>query len=472
MELRRINDSAVTASDNSKHDYSLSSVLNGKNRFEIIQENDFLKYQSEIMSLLADLIRNYTSGKSSSVKDETANQFLGSIFYTLDAYTANLKNSDDLLNVLRKNSIREIYQKGIKIIQSCLIESELLYKDIVKNKLDVPLTTYNDTLDKSIPEFFKTYDIKFNAQYTAYIADYPLVFDDMSKSGIFYIRQYLEKLQIETEFCRHLKQIDMLKVLYGYTSKFELDIASSPVNMFEIFFDQLVFSVLSGNEKSNLTVTPLQFSQMENALSHTDDEKIEECIDNSVNKIITGFQIENQNLLKYIRRYQQQFAERVISANRYGSMHNMVLVKGENQNANKNIFTDGKQLSDSDFDRLVYRFEKCDSTDEKVNLISENIHSVKDFIDFMETDCICGDEFEAVFGSIGDTELAVLGKYIFGDEMRQGQLHFSDSLLNHYKKSLEADWQRHLVDFLASMDEKRKSHIEYLINNLIIENDI
>jgi len=59
---------------------------------------------------------------------------------------------------------------------------------------------YNTTIDESSPIFLKKYNILFEAHNTMASIDYPLAVDDMSLQGVFYIRQYLERLHIESQF--------------------------------------------------------------------------------------------------------------------------------------------------------------------------------------------------------------------------------------------------------------------------------
>ena len=124
------------------------------------------------------------------------------------------------------------------------------------------------------------------------------------------------------------------------------------------------------------------------------------------------------------------------------------------------------------FSRITELVAECDRTEKKIKLISDNVHSAKDFIDLLEADCLYGDEFRALYDSLGDTELAVLGRVIFSDELHQNRLHFTPSLFDRYERSSETDWKKCFVNFLLSIKETRRSHIEQSINNLVIQDDI
>ncbi|WP_169834292.1 DUF6179 domain-containing protein [Paenibacillus donghaensis] len=100
-----------------------------------------------------------------------------------------------------------------KIVSKCFEETKQLYNEVKKNKLDVPVDAYNMTIDESLPVFMKKYGIIFDAHNTMASIDYPLAIDDMRLQGIFYIKQYLERLQMETKFCHFFSHEDLLDTL-------------------------------------------------------------------------------------------------------------------------------------------------------------------------------------------------------------------------------------------------------------------
>lgn len=428
-----------------------------------------MNYQAETAALLADGIRLYTAGESSSVTEDTAARILGSITYAIDARTAALDSPGALLRELRGQGVRGIYREGVKIVRACLEETKALFQKISDSKLDIPLAPYNEMIDAAIPEFLKTYNVEFNAQSTDCLMDYPLAFDDNPATGIFYLNRYLKNLLTETEFCACFPRKDILRALVGYQVKYEIDVKDAPLNLFTVLFDQSVFAALAGNETDGLTVTPEQSLKLVEALAGLDGREIQKRIGDAVTRTAERLPRENPELLPYLRRSQAQLTDRVLQTNGYGNLLNLVLVKGEDPGAGQDVFTDGERLEDSKFTHLAELVGKCESAEEKIRLILNNIRSSKDFIDLLEADCLYGDEFKRLYGALGDTELALLGKSVFSDELRQDKLRLTAPLLDHYQKIAEQDWQAEYAEFLKGLPDERKSAVEKLVNSLTVK---
>lgn len=468
MELRRIGKEAISKNKCLNGNQYFISVLKNGAENGLLASQSINTIQLGVAAVLSELIRRYTAGDSSSVRDETASLILSSIYYCIDAYTASLDSPDDLFAVLREKTIKNIYEQGADIVKTCFKKTKKLYEKIADSRLKIPLVTYNDTIDKALPEFFSTYNIEFSAHNTMCSMDYPLAFDDMSIKGIFYIRQYLEKLELETRFCSCFSQKAILRFLNQYDGKFHMDVVNAPINLFEILFDQLIVSVLSGNEKMELNISPLQYELMERELSDKKSNDICMLVKKACNKIISAFQLSDPKLVKYMKAYQKQFTGRLIKACENRNLLNLVIVKGDNSNMGKTVFRDGKRMSDMAFARLVDLIAECESTVSKISLISENIHSVSDYIDLLDSDCIYDDEYQQIFEALSDIELAVLGNSVFYEDLRGGSLDLLPENRNKFKKNVEQDWKRFYIDYLYSLVESRRKQIENLINSMVL----
>ena len=74
-----------------------------------------------------------------------------------------------------------------------------------QNKYNTEVIAYNNTLLKEFGNFFDIYDMKFNAQDIKISVDYPLIFGDNDLNGLYYIKNYLEIIELENKFCNHFK---------------------------------------------------------------------------------------------------------------------------------------------------------------------------------------------------------------------------------------------------------------------------
>ncbi|WP_141228047.1 DUF6179 domain-containing protein [Caldifermentibacillus hisashii] len=152
-----------------------------------------------------------------------------------------LGDPENAINFVKKNNMEITYEQGVKIVKDCLEETRALFKEIRNNKLDVAVDSYNITIDESIPLFLKKYEVVFDAHNTMASIDYPLAIDDMTIQGVYYLKQYLTYLKIETEFCQIFNQDDLRDLLVNYGRMCGFDYRIELFNIFELVLNNAVF---------------------------------------------------------------------------------------------------------------------------------------------------------------------------------------------------------------------------------------
>ena len=343
MFLENISNEKIRKENLDKNQYTVSLLKEGF-RAGIIDKAAVERIQTEIIFILRDLIMRYTKGESSSVTNETAEKILNSIYYSIDAYTLSFKNPEDSIAVLKVKSIKEIYEKGVETVTSCVNDGKVLYKEISENRLKLPLQAYNLTID-SIADFFEKYGIVFDAHNTMADIDYPLVFDNMSIRGIFYIKQYLETLKVETEFCRYFNVEEIEKTLKNYGRVCGIDYITSLINIFEVVINNSIFSVMVGNKAECLVISQYQGEFLNRKFTSLTTDEIDFILEMAVERIIDDLKIENAVLIDYIHRYKTIFVPRVINAVENGSLHNIVITDEKDLQERSLIFEEGNRMA-------------------------------------------------------------------------------------------------------------------------------
>lgn len=209
------------------------SILNEGLRVGLLSSKEVYHTQEQLMSILRILIKRYTQGESSSVTSETAGSILASVLYAVDAYLLHLNNPEKAIDILKKDNVQNVYEQGIDLIHQCFDETRQLYKKLNHNKLDVEVEAYNLTIDESIPVFLKKYGIIFDAHNTMASIDYPLAIDGMSIQGVYYLRQYVTHLKLETQFCYLFSEDDLQQLLVNYGRICGFDYRIELFNIFE-----------------------------------------------------------------------------------------------------------------------------------------------------------------------------------------------------------------------------------------------
>ncbi len=440
--------------------YTLS-LLKEAERLGLISQKTIDNIHRQFMVLLGELIIKFTGGESTSVKIETGERIMLSILYCMDACTRNFNHPRDAINLLTSNSIKETYHAGLEIVESCLRDTEILYQKIKNNKLDIPSEAYQSTIDKDLPDFFRNYDIFFSAQDTIATFDYPLLFDDMKVEGIYYIRQYLIKLNIETSFCHLFDQQDIKKLLYNYGRVYSIDYKEALINIFEIVLTNSIFSVLSGNKAREILINEIQFAFLQEKFKELNPAQCLHHISEAVELLITELCIINPKLKDYIRRLKRVLMPRFLCAREHNNLANVVIIDVEDNLQADIFFDEGNRLNNDGFCSLVEGIMEQAEAAGKVELISSNIQSLADFIDILEADCLYGEEFKTLFNTLGDLELAILARIVFMEDLRADPINFS--LLTTSEQYAQMNWQIEYRGFVQGLSLDRLKAIEKLI---------
>jgi len=216
------------------------SLMNEGLRAGLLTSEETARMQNGIMLILQDLIRKHTQGESTSVTTEVAESLLTSLLYATDAYLLGLESPEEAIACLRTIQIYDIHVRGVEAIRLCFEETKRLYKEVIANKLDVPVDAYQMTLEESLPVFLKKYGIVFDAHNTMASIDYPLAIDDMKLQGVFYIKQYLERIKLETGFCATYERQELLNLLASFGRECRFNYRIELFNIFELVLNNAI----------------------------------------------------------------------------------------------------------------------------------------------------------------------------------------------------------------------------------------
>nr|WP_067932872.1 DUF6179 domain-containing protein [Alicyclobacillus kakegawensis] len=154
-------------------------------------------------------------------------------------------------------------KKGVERVSQCLEEVKSLYKEVKRHKLEVPVDAYHTTIDESLPLFIKKYNIIFEAHNTMASIDYPLGMDNMRLQGIVYIQHYLERLQLENEFCLRFNPDALIHMMESFGRLHRFDYRIELFNIFELSLHNSLFSILSGGDADQVQISTHQFERLE-----------------------------------------------------------------------------------------------------------------------------------------------------------------------------------------------------------------
>lgn len=432
-------------------------------RAGIIDEESVNCTHRDILNLLKDLIMKYTKGESSSVQAETAQRLLESILYAIDARTILFADPAEAVVIIIKHGVNAIYNQGFQLVTASTESSRALYLNLKAHKLGVGTHAYNLTIEGGLAGFFADYDPRFQAQDTVASIDYPLLFDDMSITGIFYIEQYLKKLAMENCFCQLFSTASAAKLLERYGQVYAIDYRETLLNLFEVLLTNAIFAVLAGSKPLELNISPTQFDLLRQRLIDSPLEDCSRLIKAALEALIAAIPRPPIGLSDYMRNFMPILIPGFWSGLQNDTLPNVMIVDLPPIRRTDIIFDRGVRLDDDGFRTLVEQVIDTNSPAGKAVLISASVHSIEDFIDLLEADCLFDDEFEVLYETLGDLELSILARIVFLEDLRLAGTDFF--LPNTFIKSLDIEWQTAYIQFLQSLNLERLDSIQNLIHS-------
>lgn len=126
----------------------------------------------ELIPIVEMLSKKYTSGESTSVTYEKAQQLMEAVIYSIEM-PENMEG-ENIYNVSgRECSAKEAYLRGCHVLVECVKNTQNNYNKMIEKFDSYGNENYFDTVAKAIPGFFKYYDAKFSPQSTIITMDYP-----------------------------------------------------------------------------------------------------------------------------------------------------------------------------------------------------------------------------------------------------------------------------------------------------------
>lgn len=449
-----------------RNPYTLS-LMNEGLRAGLLTSQEMRGIQNTFMQILQELIKRYTQGESTSVTTETAESLLSSIMYAVDAYLFSLNDPEKAITQLKTMDVRQIYEKGVETVSRCFEETKQLYKEIKANKLEVPVDAYRMTIDEAIPVFLRKYGVIFDAHNTMASIDYPLAIDDMKLQGVFYMKQYLERLKLETEFCALFDQQELRDLLVHYGRECRFNYQIELFNIYELVLNNALFAILSGGEVGEIILSKPQYKSLEQQLLKLTEPQIRSVLAEAMNRLQNELPIAPE-LKAYMDGHLEEFAQRVANAARHNNLQSIIITeKAEGVKSIVILFNEEDRMSDVQLRKRLHEIQACEQKQDKVMLILANFHSFHDYLDLLESDCLYEDEYDALFHAFGDKEIAILAKIVFYEELRSDSLDLPSMLSLNNDYPLE--WQKRFVQYLSEMNRKQLQAIETCMDEMDYE---
>ena len=170
----------------------------------------------------------------------------------------------------------------------------------------------------------------------------------------------------------------------------------------------------------------------------------------------------------YMNLYREEVIQRVNNATESGSLESLIIrEKEEREKPMVLMLNENERMNDVQMRKLVDRIMESDDTENKVRLIRDHFASLHDYLDLLNSDSLFGDEYDALFATFGDVELAIFAKIVFYEELRGDIRDFQDIVADGTEA--ENEWETHYIAFMQQLEDERIKAIGRLIYDIDYE---
>lgn len=439
------------------------SLLDEALQAGLISESALQDIQMQIMELLKDLIIKYTSGESSSIPVEAAQNLLLSILFCMDTFCVSSPTPADCLDELMNRSMKEVCREGMALVKSKVNEAQRLFEEVKSTRIRTSLVAYNSTINEAIPSFFKSYDTAFNAYDTPASIDYPLAGDVVGATGVSYMQQYLEQMKMENQFCQRFAGEEIEQLLENYGRVYRIHYPEFLINIFEVVLTNATFSVMLGGKAASLAIHQSRIGLLRERLKGLETSKVGSLLISAVERIVEELGIADPKLRTYVHHCGEKLLPRLINAVQQDTLQRLAIPVMGGEPEPEILFELGENMDNEAFRRLVEDLLECRDPAEKARMILSRVSSLVDFIDIFKADCLFDDDYPALFDLLGDMELSILARIIFADELRDQPDQFLLSQAISCIQLSETEWVNQLIGFLQQLSKERQRVIEILL---------
>ena len=256
--------------------------------------NRGISYEAEdLVPIVAELAKRYTSGESSSITYEAAGRLMEAVLYCIREFE---KGEAFSLTTVKKLPAGKCYERGLELVEKKVQDALKLY-----NRMMLYFSSYGnrclqDTVGKGMPEFFKWYDYRLNPQDTLLTLDYPILMDLSADTGIDRIYGYLLCISLEQKFLRKFHRDFVREALAEYDSRYQWMID----NLCEVVLFKVIRYIVLDKNLTEPDFSPEELSRLQKIIREKSLEELREKLKEAVDDLVDDYFEEDENLKTYL----------------------------------------------------------------------------------------------------------------------------------------------------------------------------
>lgn len=397
-------------------------------RNHLLENSRVEKIRYELAELLAKETDRFTGGESSSILIEEAQHLLQAICYTISIYLKSKTDVNSQIEILKSEKISVLFYRGLDVISADIIAAESTIKQIQSESLKTDNLAYQDTIWEGVPEFFHDYEPEYASCDSPGTIDYPLCNEVKGGMGIEYLKEYLERLKLENNFCRRFQEKQIELLLQGYHK----DYKDLLINLYELLLTNVLGCMLLDKDIFQLNITKEEREWLQSKLSKVTSEKLDYMMKQAFDDICRKLELKSDQI-EYGRVALPQIILRLKHNLENNSLENQLISFSEEKESENLCYEDGIQMEDELLRKLIEEIRECRFFSDKLILLKEKVHSLADLTLILE-ECFYGEELEEVFRLLSPDEIKLLKKIIL-EEAEQDSIR-NDNIIKEWQKQL------------------------------------
>lgn len=428
-------------------EHYVQSLLQHASRLGLVNQQQTEQLQLQAAQLLQKQLTRFTHGESSSVKAETAQGILLSLLFTISLALKGIPEIEEQLKALTEEGLESLHTRGREVLKAKVMRAKVLLSAVKHSRVNTDNEAYNQTVDIAIPGFFTMYDLYYAAHGIPCMIDYPLAIEVTDRAGIEFIEAFLQRLVWENAFCARFPAEELTQLFIGYHSDFN-DLLE---NISLLALANTLGSILLGKGSNHITLTAREVALLNGRLAGVTQAEFNKQMEAAKAQL---------PLVHGAGDYFVACADGIIvriDAARQGlgpSPFTAVKTAGATEAL---VFSDQGRMDDERFRSLTEELRSCRDTQDKLLLVHREVCSFGDLTDILGAQCFFGEEYEPLFGSLKDFELALLFKTVPRNE--------DDAL---HRTEAEKEWQAAFCGYFSSLEEDRRHTIKALAAQIIV----
>ena len=385
-------DAAALAADN----YFLSLLAAGAKQ-GILTDADLACLQSESLALLAAQTAVYTGGESSSVRTETAQALLDSVFYTLGIVLKGFPTPDAALQALKSRSLAVLLTEGQDGIRRRVTAARARHRRLVDALFETENVFYRTTAADGIRGFFRLYRPALFANETHITADYPPFLPITGLCGIEFIERYLACLMAENRFlrCFQPKQVHLLLCALPE------DYRKTPMNLCLPVLTAALCCELTGQPPHTLACDREALARLLGGKSGAQNARL---LYGAFAPLCAALGI-SPRVRAYLRRVIPQIAAALTRAAQNGTLDAAVLYPSALPAL---TLSDGARMDDRAYAALLAEIAACGDAAAKAALLASRVRSRGDLLDVLHDAEWSSDDLAVLLAALSPASVAAL----------------------------------------------------------------